>query len=282
MNFLKRLKRQTFSRRSQGSYQREATLRKQLRSVDDIISRCQRVADSEQAQIDQLSRNSLTEGWPAALIPKHLSKIQEQKGQIAVFEPQRERIRAQIDALVNPSPEEARQRAETQTAVAELALKRLEECDRRLADLIRTAGALLEKRAEMTNQIWGLGQNIDFQFDPTGMDERTLNALKIVVGCELEASAEKWVDWLLGERQETERYVVCDDRIVFAETLASPNIYKRGDQVDLTAEEVAEIRSTEETRRRNIPEKLAGGAIRAGESIEIRHARIQKVVEAGQ
>ncbi len=281
MNFSKRLKGTVFSPRSQGSYRREAVLRKQLQAVQEIIARCKRVADNEQAHIDELSRNSLTgESWAGALIPKSLAKIQEQKGQIAVFEPQGAKIRAQIDALLKPSPAGARERAENQRALAELVLERLES-DRRLANFLQTARALLEKRAGMTNRIWELGQKIDLQLDARGVDERLLSTLETVVRCDLEAQSEKWADWLFGRNQKTEPYVVRDDRIVFAETLARANVYERGDRVDLTAEEVEEIRAMEETRRGNVTEVLRDGAIRVGASIEVRHSRVEKIAEAG-
>ena len=102
------------------------------------------------------------------------------------------------------------------------------------------------------------------------------------MNCDLEGQSEKFVNWLLGEGQKTERYVVCDDKIIFRETLASANVYQRGGQVDLTVEEVAEIRSTEETRRGNLTETTPGGAISSGQSIEIRHPRVEKIAVAGQ
>ena len=95
-------------------------------------------------------------GWAGQLIPSSVAKIREQKDQIAVFEPQRKRIQAQIEALVKPSPKEARERAENQKAIAELALERL-ECDRSLATLLQTAGALMEKRAGDDEQDLGTG-----------------------------------------------------------------------------------------------------------------------------
>ena len=178
MNLSKRLKGKTFSARSQASYRREAALRKQLREVEETISRCQRVADNEKVRIDQLTQNSLAGGvWAAALIPKSSARIREQEEQIGVFEPLREKIQAQIDALVKPSPAEAKERAENQRALAESALERL-ECERKLADVIRAAKSLLEKRAEMTGRIWELAQKIELQLSGDSMANDVMGALQ--------------------------------------------------------------------------------------------------------
>lgn len=280
VNFSKRLRGKIFSARSQANYQRENLLRKQLQAIQEVLSRCQRVADYEQAQVDQLTKNTVSgEGWARAMIPEHLAEIQKAKAQIEVFAPQREKIRAEIEALVKPNPTEEKERAENQKAVATLALERL-ECDRALADLIESVRLMLEKRVEMTNRIWELAQKVDLQIDARGLDERTLTALKTAVGCDVAGQGSKWVDRLFGENRKTQPYTVLDERIVLPETLASAGVYKRGDQVDLTSEEVAEIRSTEGIRRGNIAEVLPGGAVRSGASIEVRHARIQRNQEA--
>ncbi len=282
MNLSKRLKGKTFSARSQASYRREAALRKQLREAGEAISRCQRVADTEQARIDQLSQTSVTgESWAAALIPKSLARIREQKEAIGVFEPIRAKIQSQIDALVKPTATEAKERAENQRALAESVLERL-ECERKLADVIRAAKTLLEKRAEMTGRIWELAQKIELMFGADSMANDVTGALEMVVGCDLEGQSEKWVDWFLGDNQKTELFTVRDERIYFPETLASANAFQRGDQVQLTTEQVAEIRSTEQTTRGNLTVKLPDGAISSGPSFQVRHARVEPATEAGQ
>lgn len=282
MDVSKRLKGKMFSARSQASYQREAALRKQLREVKEIISRCQRVSDNEKVRIDQLSQNTRDgEHWAANLIPKSSTKIKEMEGQIGVFEPQREKIQAQIDALVKPSPAEEKERAKNQRALAESALERL-ECERKLSDVIRTAKSLLEKRAEMTGRIWELAGKIELQLSGDSIAEDVMGALQRILNCDLEGQSEKWVDWLFGDNQRTEPYIVRDDRIFFAETLVSANAYQRGDQVQLTAEQVAEIRSTEQTTRGNLIEVQQGGGVHSGQGYQLRHARVEKVAEAGQ
>ena len=280
MNFSKRLKGKGFSLRSQKSYRHEAVLRKQLREVKEVISRCQRVADNEKERIEQLTRNvTAGESWATNLIPKSSAKIREMAEQIAIFEPQREKLQAQIDALVKPSPAEAKERAENQIALAECALERL-ECEQKLAEVIQAAASLLEKRRQMTGRIWELARKVDLQLVCDSLTEDVTNALERIVGSDLEGQSEKWVGWLLGENQKTKLYVVRDDRIFFAETLVSANVYQRGDQAQLTPGQVAEIRSTEEARRGNLTEVLSTGAIHSGQSIEIRHPRVEEVAEA--
>jgi len=282
LNFSKRLKGKIFSARSQASYRQEAALRKSLWEVKELISRCQRVADNEKGRIEQLSQNVRAgEGWAAALIPKSTSKIREQEEQISVFEPQRAKLQAEIDALLKPSPAEVRARADNQRALAEAALKRL-ECERKVAEVIQTARSLLEKRAQMTGKIWELAQKIDLQLGTDSIGRDAEGALQQVVSCDLKGQTEKWVDWLLGDNQKTEPYVVRDARVYFAETLTDAGAYQRGEQIELTAEQVSEIRSTEETTRGNVMEVQPGGGVRAGESFQNRRARVEPVAQAGQ
>lgn len=281
MNFLKRLKGKKFSERSQSSYRREAVLRGQLFNVKSSVSCCQRAIDDAQAEIDRLTKTAISgESWASAVIPKSLARIREKREQIAVFEPQRERIQAEIDALVTPSAAEAKERAETQLALAGLALERL-ECDRALADVMRGAKGLLEKRAKMTKKIWGLAGKIHLMLDVGGVGRGVLAELENFLRYDLVGQSSSWVDWLLGEGQRTQRYMAQDDMLFLRETLVSAGVYKRGDQIDLTDEELAEIRSTEQTRVGHVVKELPDGAYASGERIEARDSRVEKVVEAG-
>lgn len=282
MNFSKKLKGKKFSARSQASYRREAELRTRLFNIRSTISRCQRAIDEAQEEVDRLTRNAISgESWASSLIPKSLARIREQKEQIAIFEPQRANIQSAIDALVTPSPAEAAERAEAQMALAQLALERV-ECDRALANVIRSCEGLLKKRAEMTGRILGLARKIDFMLDVGGVDKDVLDGLEKLLRCDLIEQSESWVGWLLGDGQHTERYTVRDDTLFLRETLASAGAYKRGDQIDLTEEQLAEICSTEQTRVGHITEEVPGGGYRSGPRIEVRDSRVEKVVEAGQ
>ena len=129
--------------------------------------------------------------------------IRAQEEQIAVFEPERVRVQTELDALINPSSAEATARAENQLALAQLALERL-ECDRALADVIRGAKGLLEKREEMTSKVWGLARKLDMMLDPGGIDKDVVAELENVLRYDLAGQSESWVSWLLGAGPKTE------------------------------------------------------------------------------
>ncbi len=123
MDCLKRLKGKTFSARSQASYRREAILRGQLFNIKSRVSRCQRTIGEAQEEIGRLTRNAISgESWAAELIPKSRAMIRAQEEQIAIFEPERVRVQAELNALINPSSAEATARAENQLALAQLAV----------------------------------------------------------------------------------------------------------------------------------------------------------------
>ncbi len=279
---LKRLKGKTFSARSQASYRREAILRGQLFNIKSRVSRCQRTIGEAQEEIGRLTRNAISgESWAAELIPKSRAMIRAQEEQIAIFEPERVRVQAELNALINPSSAEATARAENQLALAQLALERL-ECDRALADVIRGAKGLLEKREEMTSKVWGLARKLDLMLDPGGIDKDVVAELENVLRYDLAGQSESWVSWLLGDGPKTEHYIVRDETLFLEETLANAGAYKRGDQIDLDERTLAEIRSTEQTRVAHVAEEVPGGGWRAGPRIEIRDSRVEKIVEAGQ
>ncbi len=281
MNLLKRLKGKGFSARSQKSYRAEFGLRKQLWTLREKIRHCQSLIDNAQAEIERLSNTTVAgEGWATELIPKSASKVRDEKDKLSALEPARERIQAQIDALTNPRPTEMKARVEHQKALAELALERL-EVDRELARTARTLLGMLEKRSDMTGRMGGLAAKLDFTFASDGLDSSRFAALRAPLQEDIEGASEEWVDAFLGDnrtgRITMEPYRVQDDVLFIEETLANAGAFRRGDQVNLTAKQLSEIRSKEERRLAHSTETMPGGAIRSGETIEVRVSRVEKI-----
>ena len=282
MNLSKTLKGKKFSARSQASFQREARLREQLSEVQRRISYDQRTLSDAQRELDRLMTSaSLGSSAASEGVPETLERIARQKAVIEAFEGQRAKIQAQIDAVGAVSPAEAKERVANQTALAKLAVERL-EVDRTLASTVQMVRSLLEKRSGMTDGMLGLMRKIEFTLAFDGLDKDRFDALEKSLSADVEGKSEAWVYWLLGENQKTERYTVRDETVTFAETLVNPNVYGCGETVDLTTEQLAEIRSTEKTRVAYPSQPVAGGGYRAGERAEITEFRVEKVAPSGE
>ncbi len=271
-----------WSLRSQASFQREAALQRQVDNLALRIRHCQRMVDEAQAAAEaNLKRSMLGGDGASEAMSSYLERARILKDEIGLLNSQRGKVQAQIDALAKVSPADAKARAEHQTALAELALERL-KCDQELASVIRTANGLLEKRRGMTGQMLAVMRKIDFALGFDGLDSDRFEALEKSLPGDLEGRSEAYVEWLLGENQKTERYTVLHDTLFFAETLANANVYRHGEEVDLTAEQVAEIQSTEQSRVEYPSEALPGGGFRAGSRTEIREPRVEKCAEAAK
>jgi hypothetical protein len=280
MKFLKSLKGKalTFSVRSQASYRQEDALKKSLSGLQERIRHSEQQVRIEQAHIEHLTDTVVNEGesWASQLIPQHAEKVRGEEAKIVALSPPRDRIQAEIEALTNPSPEERQVRAEHQKAVAALALERL-EIDRALAKICLTLRGILEKREEMTRRMGGILGKVEFA--PIDLDESRFDKMQKSLPENLAAASEEWVDSFLGENQSgrTEPYVVKEDVLYIEETLANAGVFRRGEQVALTAKQLVEIRSKEQRVVGFLVETMPDGALRSGERIEVTHARVVSV-----
>jgi uncharacterized phage infection (PIP) family protein YhgE len=269
----------SFSRRSQGSYHQEDALQAQLSALQGQIRHSQSEIETAQANIERLSQN-VARGmqWASTLIPESASKVRSEQDKLAALEPVKDKIQAQIDALREPSPAEMETRAQHQKAVAALALERL-EIDRTLAKTCLTLCGILEERAEITRRMSGILGEIELT--PIDLDESRFDKLRKSLPEDLEGASAEWVDWFLGENQsgriKTEPYIVKDEVLYIDQTLASAGVFRRGEQVNLTEKQMAEIRSKEEHVVGHLTETLPDGALRSGERTEFFRPRIESV-----
>jgi hypothetical protein len=213
----------------------------------------------------------------ADLITAVKRRIDEYKGLISTFEDQGKVLQAEIEAVKRMTPAEAKDRAENQAALVELALERL-ELDRTLSDTFKKVRLFLQKRTEITEQILARMRRVEFTLEFDGLDEDRFKAIEAVLSPDLIAKSEQWVRWLLGE-EKGEPYTVLDEMLTLPETLASANFYRRGERVELTPETLREVQKTEKTRLDYPSLPIDGGGFRLGERKEIREPRVEKCLE---
>lgn len=260
--------------RSQASFLREWDLRASLDKCTGLLRYNQRALESAQQETERRTKAAVLGSDAAAgMLPQSIGEAEDRKSRIAIFEAQRANVQAQIDTLVNVSPSEAKQRAEQQSALAQLAIARL-ELDRSLALTVESLRMLLAKRLELTGKMYGLGRTIDFTWAFDGIDKDRFQALENALPDNLLGQSEKWVGWFLGEGQETESYTILDETLTLAETLANANVFRRGERIELTAEqlqEVSSVRSSADYPLRPLPPDQ-----------EVKNPRVEKCVQAGK
>ncbi len=270
MKFAELGRRKKWSSRSQASVLREWDLQLSLdKCLRGLRYRRQMLESAEKEKDSQTKAATAGSEVAASLLPRTIKTIQDHAGQVAAFEELRAEIQGKIDALVNASLLEAKQRADHQAALAKLAMERL-EVDRTLDNAVRAARELLMKRSKITSEIYQLGHKIEFTWSFNGLETDRFERLEKSLPDDLLSKSEKWVSWLLGENRYTESYTVLDDTLILAETLANANTYRRGERVDLTAEQLAEVSSVQSSA--DYPERLLP------EPVE--NPRVEKCVQA--
>jgi hypothetical protein len=276
----KGVKEKKWSVRSQSSFQREAVLQDQLDNLQRGLRHDQALLAEMKADLDRQVKSMVSgNANVGGQIGQSISRVNEQQGRIEVLDACRAKIQSQFDAVAKVGPEEAKIRSEKQTELAQLSLHRL-EADRALARVIETARGLLGRRSKTSEQMLRLCREIDLTLGFDGLDEDRFKALEASLPMDLEGKSQTWVDWFLGENRKTERYTVLDTTVVLTETLADAGVFRKGQQVDLTAEQVAEIQGTERTTVEYPSEPMTRGGYRAGSRVEVRNPRVEKCTEA--
>ncbi|MBZ5697906.1 MAG: hypothetical protein LAN18_05105 [Acidobacteriia bacterium] len=227
-----------------------AQSRKNLFQQDLIQSRIrdvQNIRSVEQREIDELS--GYRKDWhEASLKPKGETFIQYVHDADADLKRLRERTQscdehiAELEAekaKLIPSSEQAHARAERQQLLASLAIERLGK-DREIAKVLANLRSLLGERSGLTAKMMEIVPSIDFTVDGD-LDARPFNDLLAALPSDLAGDSERWLDWFLGSNKIAKPYVVRDERLVVAETLANAGIYQRGERIELSDERAVEL-----------------------------------------
>jgi hypothetical protein len=215
--------------------------------IDSRIRAVQGIRHVEQREIDELSGHRA--GWhERSLKPKDETFVQLVHDADADLKRLRERTQGCDEhisefeaekAKLIPSPEQAQVRTEQQQLVSSLAVKRLGK-DREIAKVVANLRSLLGERSGLTAKMMEVVPTIDFTVDGD-LDARPFNDLLAALPSDLAADSERWTDWFLGSNEYAKPYVVRDERLVVAETLASTGIYQRGERIELADERAAEL-----------------------------------------
>lgn len=196
---------------------------------------------------------------------KTLADIEEREREVAAFRKRENSLQAEIKGLAL-SPAQAMQRAELQAAIAADVIQRCAK-DSAIDALVQKLRKVLEERAALTTKIVQTALMLDFS--PTAnFDAARFAALLDSLPTKLEPQSIAWVNWFLGQEGKKEPCTIGKKSAVLAETLACANVFRAGEYVFLTKEEIAKLPSDETPQPLPGPvemEALAGNNLDSGE-----------------
>jgi hypothetical protein len=236
--------------------------------LEKALARCERSVDEYQAEVAHLEGvcegkiRRTVEGNPSGWLNRAelFQELESAKLQLAAFQDQAGRLRGEIAALVNPTPEEVKRRAEGQARLARLATDRLEK-DREIHGAIRKLRSLLEERGKLTTDIGRAADAIDMTVARDGLDQGRFEVLSGSLPSDLGEESEVWLRAFFGGRQHgTMSYTVIRGPLTFAESLASAEVYPTGSEVKLIQPEADKLFAEPRVRikKLSILERLVG------------------------
>ena len=194
-----------------------------------------------------------------------LANIEEREWEVAAFRKREKSLQAEIEGLAL-SPAQAAQRAELQAAIAADVIQRFAK-DGAIDALLQKLRKALEERAALTTKITQAALMLDFS--PTAdFDAARFAALLDSLPAKLEPQSVAWANWFLGQEGKKEPYTIGSKSAVLAETLACARVFRPGECVFLTQEEIAKLPSDETPKPLPGPiemEALAGNNLDSGE-----------------
>jgi hypothetical protein len=232
-----------WSVRSQRAELRLARLEEKVEQCKAFVSQSEKTVGELKLRKDyQLEHTFEPGGGGGALLPHAFSSLRDEETRLATYRELLGKFTSEIEALKNPSAEQAEDRLRQQSILGKLVVDRLEK-DREAERAVETLLRILHERSEMTDAMVQVAAEIDFTIEEDGLDERRFKVLLDSLPTDLAAASEKWVSWFLGSRQAAKEYRVHDKVISVAETLASANVFCVGEVVNLTQAEADSLLS---------------------------------------
>jgi hypothetical protein len=213
---------------------------RELRQVESEIEKVEiQIASTSRACADwekerpNVVAESVRLGTSAALTSKF---AEANKAKLSSYREHETSLKARLADLKRPS----RERTQQQDRLAQLALERYEK-GAAIDSAIKAVRKAVAERAALTSEMRKIadGLGMSSTMTDTGIFERLLGSLPESV---VTVESRKWLDRLTGHetRSETRTYVANRD-LSLPESLTDTGVVSKGDEIDLTDKEAAEI-----------------------------------------
>jgi hypothetical protein len=217
----------------------------QIERCDSFIAIFEdQLVKAERAVECQVGNTVRREGFADYILPSWLREVDSLRAKIGAYKQQRTSLQARLDGLSNPAPELAAERQQKQRRLARLAATRL-EIDRAIGERLEALQNALNEREELTRSMLQEAEGIAFSGAEDWIDQRRFDDLREQLPQDLAEQSNGWLEWFLGRKTRIgQRYVVTAKFIAVQEDLAASNVFARGEQVALSADEARHLKSS--------------------------------------
>ena len=230
-----------WSQRSQRNWLQQRKLEQGRERCEDRIRYSERkITELEKSKGSRVQRQIERGAGSGSPLGPMLTELAEKNAELAVYQERRALIQSQIEALANPSPQQAAERAERQNYLANLAGERLKK-DELAEGALKGLRRLLEERAELTAKLLKAAEAAELTIGEDRLDARRFEELLASLPEALAAASGRWHSWFVGEQGKVKSYVLVVDEATLPESLARAGSYRFGDKMELTDEEAGEL-----------------------------------------
>jgi len=229
-----------YSARSQRNWLAQRKFEQNRERCEALIGYCERqIARLEVIKESIVNAQTHGKGSTSSL-GLYLTELAERTAELTAYKERKAVLQSQIEALLNPAPQQVAERQERQNYLAKLAAERLEK-DRLVGGAIKGLRGLLEERAELTAKILMGAEAADLTVGGDKLDAERFKELLASLPAEVTATSERWHGWFVGDEGGTQSFAVVVDELTLPESLARAHSYSFSDRVELTDEEASEL-----------------------------------------
>jgi hypothetical protein len=228
-----------WSKYSQRSVLRQGELEAQIKRCEEIIAYTdKKLAEAEQLREFQVSMVVEGQIWGDYVLPQAISKSSELAESVRLYKERLAALKAELEALKQPSRESIETRTAAQAKIAEAVAARFEK-DCEIEACIGRLRQLLDERKALGAEITASARTADLALEEDGLDEQRFEALRAALPTDMVSKSEFWLHHFLGRPEETKPFVVLADVLVLPETLKYAYVFRKSEEASLTPQQAA-------------------------------------------
>lgn len=188
-----------------------------------------------------VSQVAAGQGQSDMILKGLLEELGKQRERLQVYEDSKKELQAKIKALEEPTEGQKRERREHQSKIARLAELR-GKLDQQVAAGIESLRKLLNERAELTSSMRQECEATSFTLVGDHLDEGRFQELAKHLPSGIEEHSHGWLNWFFGKWRGDAVCTVTAETASVPETLASPNVFLKGEKVVIPQDALPSVR----------------------------------------
>lgn len=231
-----------WSARSQQDSLEIVRCRAAIERIDPFIRSCRQNIDRlESIKSVRVSHVAAGRAESHLGLSSTIESLRNERETLETYEKSKAELQAKIKSLEEPSEDQKRERQVRQQRIALLAEQRA-KLDEQIAADVDGLRKLLNERRELTRSMRGECEAIDFTFAGDHLDEERFTELVKHLPTDLERHSRGWLNWFLGKWRGDLLCTVTGDIASISETLASPNVFLKGEKIVIPQDALPSVR----------------------------------------